>query len=104
MKANTGKTNDMVWLPYLGYALVALSVIGILYFIIATVSQKKKKAQAYAGGYTDNSAASADNAKQSGKKSKSKGRYADGYDDGYSATRKGSKADTGEINLPRRFK
>ena len=30
--------------------------------------------------------------------------YGDGYDDGYSATRKGSKADTGEINLPRRFK
>ncbi len=100
MKANNSKGDDMGYIPYIGAALVALAVLGILYFIIATVTQRKKKEQ-YAqasGAYASNP-----NSDKPAKKSRAI-RYADDYDDGYSSTRKGSKADTGEIHLPRRFK
>ena len=128
MKANTSVGDDMGYIPYVGMALVALAVLGILYFIVATITQRRSRKpqtqRAYAGGYADsrtpayqetrtttnaeNRTPSAEDFKRENlSKSRakgSKGRYADDYADGYSATRRGAKADTGEINLPRRFK
>ncbi len=104
MKANNKIGDDMGYIPYIGVVLVALAVLGILYFIVATITQRKNKqtAGAYADDQIDAPAKSDKNSK-SGKSGRTI-RYADDYDDGYSATRKGSKADTGEIHLPRRFK
>ena len=110
MQKNTAKGDDMGYIPYIGFVCIALSALGILYFIIATVSARKT-AKATAGApatvkYPENNVASADEfKKQNTTRSRTGGHYADDYADGYSAsTRKGAKATTGEINLPRRFK
>lgn len=109
MKANTGSGDDMAWVPYLGMVLIALAVLGILYFIVATVSQRSVKGQP-AKVNADNvrgaetRIASADEFKRENLRN-SKKRRSDDYADGYSpASRRGAKADTGEIRLPRRFK
>lgn len=108
MKANDSAGDDMGYIPYIGMALCALAVLGILYFIVATVSQKKamkrQPAAAYAGGYSGSSASSGSEAKKTSGSGRSRNHYADDFEEGYSATRKGARADTGEINLPRRFK
>ncbi len=107
MKTNNASGDDMGYIPYIGVALVALAVLGILYFIIATVTQRRSKsaqaAVAYGGGYSDNSAAYTETRHSDTGRGRG-ARFADDYEDGYSATRKGSKADTGEIHLPRRFR
>ena len=51
IKNNTGREDDSQWILFLGYALIALAVLGILYFIIATItarSANKKRMQAQA--------------------------------------------------------
>ena len=42
IKDNTSTDDDGQWILYTGYILIALSVIGILYYIIATATYKKK--------------------------------------------------------------
>ena len=104
MKSNNASGDDMGFIPYLGIALVAMAVLGILYFIIATVSARKAYATATSSNGRGDKTASASSAPRKSKKTGKNTRYADDYDDGYSATRRGSKADTAEIHLPRRFK
>ena len=108
IKSNTDKNDNGQWILYLGYALVILSLLGILYFIVATISARKQNAREI----RHNSGAGSSEAytkldKPEPQKSKndsrrSAGHYADGYE-GYSS-RKASKADTGEIYVPRRAK
>ncbi len=42
IKDNTSTDDDGEWILYTGYILIALSVIGIMYYIIATATYKKK--------------------------------------------------------------
>ena len=42
IKDNTSKDDDGEWILYTGYVLIALSLIGIMYYIIATATYKKK--------------------------------------------------------------
>lgn len=136
LKDNAQGSDNMQWAPYLGVVLVALAVLGILYFIVATITQRRsgrsyqpQPAGAYADGYgsaprrsssesrgysTDSRAgrsssrgyypetriASADDFKRENL-SRSRSRTTDGYSP---SSRRGAKADTGEINLPRRYK
>lgn len=105
IKSNTAKDDNGQWILYLGYALVILAVLGILYFITATVSARKQNARElrHNAGAGSSSAYTKLEKTESGSKSKSSsGHYADGYDN-YSS-RKDSKADTGEVYVPRRAK
>ena len=42
IKDNTSRDDDGEWILYTGYVLIALSLIGIMYYIIATATYKKK--------------------------------------------------------------
>ena len=102
IKASTGSTNNTKSniILFIGYILIALSVLGILYFIIATVSASKqnrreRRHNAHNADYYE-SQRFADEPKTS---QRTAGHYVDGYD-GYS--RRSSKADTGEVHVPRR--
>ena len=98
------------WILYVGLILIGLSVLGILYFIIATVSAKKKSEKTVRTPvYTDSADTSAsdlsafeDTAESYARVASRHGRYADGYNGGYSS-RYSSNADTGEVYTPRRF-
>ena len=118
IKTNTASSDNGQWILYLGYGLVALSVLGIMYFIVATVSarqQNRRELRHNTGAgasdaYTklDQSADSknASAKKPTGSRSSGQhgaGRYGDGFDSGYSS-RRSSKADTGEVYVPRRAK
>ena len=108
IKSNTAKNDNGQWILYLGYALVILAVLGILYFITATVSARKQNRRAIrhsAGAGSSATYTTLEKPERGGKSSgsaRSTGRYADGYE-GYSS-RRASKADTGEIYVPRRVK
>lgn len=115
IKDNTDNNDDGQWIIYAGVILIALSLIGILYFIIATVTYKKKlkklkareqrqrshssenRARDDYGDYSDYPTASDYNKNYSGRK-----RYASsgmGY-----AERKRLNADTAEIDLPKKYR
>lgn len=91
IKNNTGREDDSQWILFLGYALIALAVLGILYFIIATVtarSANKKRMQAQAErAYAP--------APEESVKRTSHAQNAPRH-------RASAKADTGEIYVPRR--
>lgn len=113
IKDNNRRNDDGQWILYVGFVLVALSVVGILYFIIATTTYKKKLAKAgYSRQQYEPNRASddygdygyeTDYAPQPQYSSRpQRKRYAtDGM--GY-AERKRMKADTAEINLPDKYK
>lgn len=42
IKDNTSKEDDGLFILYLGYVLIALSIVGIIYFIVSTATYKKK--------------------------------------------------------------
>lgn len=91
IKNNTGREDDSQWILFLGYALIALAVLGILYFIIATVtarSANKKRMQMQAErAYAP--------APEESVKRTSHAQNAPRH-------RASAKADTGEIYVPRR--
>lgn len=106
------KTDDRVdpndngqWILWIGYALIALSVLGILYFIVATVNARKlaeRERRHNGGGKDDHSShTSAESKKESRPTgtSRSSGHFADS---GKATSRRASKADTAEIYVPRR--
>lgn len=109
IKNNTSKKDDSYWILYLGYALIGLSVLGILYFIIASIVSSKaaKKAErmerrratsrpAYYGGYEDE----APQWQEPSVPEKRTSRFAD--EPSGRSRRASSKADTGEVYVPRR--
>lgn len=90
IKNDTNKNaNQFDWIVYVGYALIGLAVLGILYFIIATAAQRKadRRAEAYDDGYYESEPRPRTS------------RFAD--EDDY-RPRKSSRADTGEVYTPRR--
>lgn len=108
IKKNTRNNDDGQWILYLGYALIALSVVGIMYFIIATTTYKKKmqkavSSQQYNSYYSRDDYGDDDYAPRSNHSSRpQRKRYAsDGM--GY-AERKRLKADTAEIDLPNKYR
>ena len=107
IKKNTRKDDDGQWIMYTGVILIALSIIGIMYYIIATSTYKKKlKAFESRYGYNDESRPRNDYGDYDNypveRPHRQRKRYAaDGM--GY-AERKRLKADTAEINLPNNYR
>ena len=101
IKANTDKNDNGQWILYLGYLLIALSVIGIIYFIVATVSARKQnRREKRHSADTSASTARYTDVRVDNSSRKTTGHYADGYE--AKTTRRSSKADTGEVYVPRR--
>lgn len=109
IKKNTRNNDDGQWILYLGYALIGLSVIGIMYFIIATTTYKKKLKKLTDRQHQYDTRRSRDDygddvyaPTTNDYTRRSRKRYAaDGM--GY-AERKRLKADTAEINLPDKYR
>ena len=107
------KTDDSVdpndngqWILWLGCGLIALSVLGILYFIVATLSARKKaeRERRHNGANAAPTRAAASRASSEPKKaSRSSGSHTGHFaDDGKKVSRRSSKADTAEVYIPRR--
>ena len=108
IQTNTDKNDNGEWILYLGYGLVALSVLGILYFVVATISanrQNRRDIRHNSGIGASESYTKLDSKERSARSAPkhSAGRYADGYE-GYSSSRRSSKSDTGEVYVPQRAK
>lgn len=112
IKENTSKEDDGEWIIYTGVILIGLALIGILYFIIATATYKKKlkrlKAREERQRQRDrerprNDYGDSDEypSVQDYNRHYQRNRYASAGS-GY-AERKRRKADTAEINVPRRY-
>ena len=102
IKANTETEDNGDWILYLGYLLIALAVLGILYFIIATAAQRKANKAAEARERRRNGSAptrSTAGRMQAADAAQRTSRYAD---EGSYTRRVSSKADTGEVYVPRR--
>ncbi len=112
IKENTESDDDGKWIIYAGFTLIGLAIIGIMYFIIATSTYKKKlkklterqarhntnRARNDYGDYSDYPTQSDYNRHYSGKK-----RYAsDGM--GYAERKRMNKADTADIVLPAKYR
>jgi hypothetical protein len=103
IKTNTAQNDNGQWILYIGYLLIALSILGILYFIVATISARKENERERRHNGHNDAAAPADEPKTEAKTTRcTTGHYADGYES-YSS-RRSSRADTGEIYVPRRVK
>ncbi|MBK6088187.1 hypothetical protein [Ruminococcus difficilis] len=110
IKENTKVEDNGYWILYVGYALLGLSVLGILYFIIATIAHRSavKKAERLERRRSSSPSRSAaarmeereryDEYEEAPRRRTS--RYAD-EDEGYSR-RSSSRSDTGEVYVPRR--
>lgn len=92
---NTAKGDSGQWYLYLGIAFVVASVLGFAYAFISW--QKQRKAYAAAGGKNADSTAKKSTARHSGTK-RDKSDYGDSYSQ---QSRKSSKQDTADINLPK---
>ena len=109
IKKDTSTENNGKWLLLLGYTLIALSVLGIMYFVVATISARKHNRRERRHN-TDTSSSTRKYTsidKESIKPTKrtgSSGHYADGFDSSASSRRFSRTADTGEIYVPRRAK
>ena len=110
---DTSTNDNGEWMLYLGYILIALSILGILYFIVATISARKEnqRERRHSAGshasaaYTSIDALSSLDDAAAGKTTSR--HAADRYGDGYTSAprrRVSSRADTGEIYIPRRAK
>ncbi|MBQ8859989.1 MAG: hypothetical protein IJ015_01465 [Ruminococcus sp.] len=112
IKDNTKSDDDSTWIIYTGFILIGLSIIGIMYFIIATSTYKKKlnklnqrqahhnsnRARDDYGDYSNYPTQSDYNRRYNQKK-----RYAsDGM--GYAERKRMSKANTAEIDLPSKYR
>ena len=107
IKSNTETKDDGDWILYLGYVLIGLSALGILYFIVATITQRKaaQKAERMERRRSTSPARSEaarmeERERRASGTAKRTSRFADEAT-GYSR-RASSKADTGEVYIPRR--
>ena len=110
IKENTKVEDNGHWILYVGYALLGLSVLGILYFIIATIAHRNavKKAERLERRRSSSASRSVaarmeederyDDYEEAPRRRTS--RYADD-DEGY-YSRRSSRSDTGEVYVPRR--
>ena len=106
IKSNTEVEDNGDWILYLGYALLGLSALGILYFIIATIAHRKavRKAERLERRRSS-SPASANTARANERDPRtaaSSGRTSRFADESTYSRRASSKADTGEVYVPRR--
>ena len=110
IKENTKVEDNGYWILYVGYALLGLSVIGILYFIIATIAHRSavKKAERLerrrsSSAYRSSAARMEERERYDEYEEEAPrrrtSRFADD-DEGYS--RRSSRSDTGEVYVPRR--
>lgn len=110
IKENTKVEDNGYWILYVGYALLGLSVLGILYFIIATIAHRNavKKAERLERRRSSSASHSVaarmeqreryDEYEEAPRRRTS--RYAD--DNGGYSRRSSSRSDTGEVYVPRR--
>ena len=110
IKENTQEEDNGQWILYLGYALLGLSVAGILYFIIATIAHRNavKKAERLEQRRRPSTRSAASRREERDYRDyedeaprRRTSRYAD-EDEGYSRRRGSSRADTDEVYVPRR--
>ncbi len=112
IKENTSQEDDGEWIIYVGFTLIGLAVIGILYFTIATITYKKKlkklKAREQRQRQRDQQRPRDDYgdsdeypSAQDYNRRYQRNRYASAGT-GY-AERKRRNADTAEIDVPRRY-
>ena len=108
IKSNTETQDNGDWILYLGYVLIGLSALGIIYFIIATVTHRKamqkaerlERRRASSPARSEAARMEARERRASGAPSRRTSRFADEAPN-YSR-RASSKADTGEVYVPRR--
>ena len=108
IKSNTEVQDNGDWILYLGYALLALAALGILYFIIATIAHRsaaKKEAARMerrrgSSPYRSEAARMEQRERREAGSGQRTSRYAD-ENPGYSR-RTSSRADTDEVYIPRR--
>ena len=111
IKENTQVEDNGYWILYVGYALLGLSLIGILYFIIATIAHRSavKKAERLerrrsSSAYRSSAARMEERERYDEYEEEAPrrrtSRFADD-DEGYSR-RSSSRSDTGEVYVPRR--
>ena len=114
IKENTKEEDNGNWILYLGYILLGLSGLGILYFIIATIAHRNavKKAERLENRRRNSSSPSHSAAARMEERERldeyedeaprrRRSRYAD-EDDDLGRSRRGSRSDTGEVYVPRR--
>lgn len=108
IKSNTETKDNGDWILYVGYVLLGLSALGILYFIVATVVHRKKAKKEAArmerrrsSSPTRSEAARMEERER--RESASARRTSRFADETPNYTRRASsKADTGEVYIPRR--
>lgn len=93
--------DDGGWILWLGYGLIVLAVLCIIYFIVSTVNAKKQAERERRHNSGSGGSGSAGGSRSAERRSGEQhgGHYADGYD---ANSRRGSKANTGEVYIPRR--
>lgn len=107
IKENTEVVDNGYWILYLGYALLALSGLGILYFIVATIIhrsavRREERNERKREGYAPSRSAvrAADDAYREPAPARRTSRFAD--EDTGSYRRRSHRSDTGEVYVPRR--
>lgn len=109
IKSNTETKDNGDWILYVGYVLLGLSALGILYFIVATIVHRKKakKEAARMERRRSSSPARSEAARMEERERRESAparrtsRFADENPSGYSR-RASSRADTDEVYIPRR--
>ena len=114
IKTNTETSDNGQWILYLGYLLLGLSVLGILYFIIASIAQRKayrdaavrESRAAYSAAPRSQAAKMNERDRRASAAEKASQRSINRYNDEIKAynRRVSSKADTGEVYVPRRVR
>lgn len=109
IKSNTETKDNGDWILYVGYVLLGLSALGILYFIVATIVHRKKAKKEAARMERRRSASPArseaarmeERERRESASARRTSRFADENPGGYSR-RASSRADTDEVYIPRR--
>lgn len=112
IKTNTETADNGQWILYLGYLLLGLSVLGILYFIIASIAQRnayknaavRESRAAYSAAPRSQAARMNERDRRESASRAASQRSINRYNDEIKAynRRVSSKADTGEVYVPRR--
>ena len=108
IKSNTETKDNGDWILYVGYVLLGLSALGILYFIVATIVHRKKAKKEAARMERRRSSSPArseaarmeERERRESASARRTSRFAD-ENPGYSR-RASSRADTDEVYIPRR--
>lgn len=109
IKSNTETKDNGDWILYVGYVLLGLSALGILYFIVATIVHRKKAKKEAARMERRRSSSPArseaarmeERERRESASARRTSRFADENPGGYSR-RASSRADTDEVYIPRR--